>query len=148
MGNFSQFDAKNVYLQIEDMILDDHFGKEEKPTKKLLENGESDAFAKPPRSDAVPLNNPELFIGEYYSEDLETTYIISLEGNKLILKNKNIHRRITNEILVYIGDNQFLASFWKWKVVIKFVKDADVISGFQIVNVGENITPHEFVKIK
>lgn len=85
---------------------------------------------------------------KYYSEELETSYIISLEDNSLLLKNKNIHRRTTKESLIYIGNNQFQAIFCKWKVVIKFVKDADNILSFQIINVGEESSPHEFVKSK
>ena len=147
MGNFAQFDAKNVCLQIEDMFLDDIFGEEEERSPKYLESEENERLNKDVDFETKEMNLPEEYIGEYYSEELETTYLVEIESNKLILKNKNIHRRTTKEFLMFIGEDRFLARFWKWKVVIKFIREDKEISGFQIVDVGEQIQPHKFAKI-
>jgi hypothetical protein len=148
MGNFAQFDAKNVCLKIEDMILDDYFGEESEPSTQVLEEGNFEQSIETIDIKIQELENKEEFQGEYYSDELETSYLINLVDKKLILKNKNMHRRVTNEPLIYIGDDSFLARFWKWKVTIKFIRDNQgKIGCFQIINVGEEIQPHEFTKM-
>ena len=148
MGNFSQFDAKNVCSRIEDMVLDDYFGEEEKPSPKIFEDVEVESLPVDFKVERKDLDNPQNYIGEYYSEELETSYLIALEGEKLILKNKNIHRRTTRVVLIYIGEDQFVARFWKWKIIMKFIHVDGKNTGFQIVNAGEEIQPHEFLKIE
>ena len=71
------------------------------------------------------------FVGEFYSDELSTKYILTLENDTIIVK----HSRLTDSRMTPVNnDNYFRADKW-YLGQIKFVRDEDKsISGFKVSN--------------
>ncbi len=146
MANYEQFDPADIVTKAERMILEDYLGEE--PSKKKEEISEEDEPSIVCHDETWSEEEIQDYLGEYHSDELETTYIVNLEENKLVLKNRNIHRRSTKEPLKHLEGDRFCALFWKWEREIEFVRDEkNEILKFVIIDKEEEIQQHEFLKI-
>jgi CubicO group peptidase (beta-lactamase class C family) len=99
-------------------------GEAHKLQVQLLASGITSTY------DAVSEVNPSadekaVYQGTYYSEELQTSYSIVLEDDKLILR----HRRRADEILNTTFADNFKANFSD----VKFVRnDAEAVTGFKV----------------
>ncbi len=70
-----------------------------------------------------------IYEGNYYSEELMTTYMIRLEENKLVAK----HQRHDDVGLDPIQGDQFTANVW-FMGLVEFVREGEAISGMKVTN--------------
>ena len=109
---------------------------------------EEPASAAAPRQSAVRTtptyaNNLSDFAGEYYSEELSTTYSFEARGDKLIMK----HLKLSDIELTRAGDNKFTGSGPEtFPFEMEFLKRPSGVAGFTMSNFG--VKNLEFVRVK
>ena len=69
------------------------------------------------------------FTGDFYSKELMTTYMLRVEGNKLVAK----HQRHNDIELTPIQQDQFSGNIW-FMGQVEFVRDGDAIAGMKVSN--------------
>jgi CubicO group peptidase (beta-lactamase class C family) len=96
LGNLESFDPVEKTLQIADLY-----------------------FAPPPEKLAE-------YEGAYYSEELDTTYTLAVEDNRLVLH----HRRNNEATLAFDGPDQFTTTVWYFDKLV-FSREDDTVTGFK-----------------
>lgn len=86
-------------------------------------------------------NNLKDFEGEFYSEELTTTYFAKVKDGKLVLS----HSRLRDSVLTETGKDKFSGSI-SFSVEVEFLRDSkNSVTGFKISNFGaKNV---RFVKL-
>ena len=123
--------------QIADFYIKDHF-KEKKITNVVSPQNTS---TKPTTSFSINLKD---FEGEYYSDELATSYTFKVSGNKLIMT----HIRLSDLELNRVGENKFSGSGDQtFSFEMEFLRNEKaVVNGFTISNFG--VKNLKFVKVK
>jgi CubicO group peptidase (beta-lactamase class C family) len=136
LSNDEHNEKLNARWQIADFYIKDRL-KEEKPSATAPDQ----PTVKP--AIAYP-NNLKDFAGEYYSDELSTSYTFVVRGNALIMT----HLRLSDIALKRVDDNKFSGSgpetFAFEMVFLKNEKHA--VTGFTISNFG--VKNLKFVKVK
>jgi len=139
LSNDEHNERLNARWQMADFYIKDKF-KEEKPFST------STSALPPSTTKAVTkyADNLKDFAGEYYSEELGTSYTFAARGNTLIMT----HLRLDDIELKRAGDNQFSGSGPETFVFdLEFVRnDKRAVTGFTISNFG--VKNMKFVKAK
>lgn len=110
----NEFDVKAVSARITFIK-----GDSEKISKmKVIMNGEERFALRLPDFDPAKINLPE-YSGEFYSEELSTTYCFVVESGKLIAR----HFRTGDVVLTPIKSDQFSGNQWYFGQV-EFIRDS------------------------
>ncbi len=79
-----------------------------------------------------PKNNLKDFEGEYYNEELTTSYFVKAKDGKLIFS----HRKLSDIKLTEIGKDKFSGTI-SFQVEVEFVRDGNkLVTGFKVSNFG------------
>ena len=135
-GNFANFEATRITKAIADIYLEEDFTVKEKIVN-ARKNSKKTKY--PSRTKQV---NLEEYIGEFFSEELSTTYKFILRGDRLVAE----HSRLDNITLHHLNKDAFDANAWFFKD-INFTRNADnEISGFKVSS--GRVRNLKFVKIQ
>jgi CubicO group peptidase (beta-lactamase class C family) len=136
LSNDEHNEKLNARWQIADFYIKDKL-KEEKPSA----TAPGQSIIKP--GVAYP-NNPKDFAGEYYSDELSTSYTFVVRGDALIMT----HLRLNDIELKRVGDNQFSGSGPEtFSFEMAFLKNENhAVTGFTISNFG--VKDLKFMKVK
>lgn len=75
---------------------------------------------------APPVSTLAEYGGDYYSEELDTTYTLALDDDHLVLR----HRRNNEATLAFDGPDQFTTTAWYFDT-LTFTRDDGKITGFE-----------------
>ncbi len=95
-----------------------------------VETSESDKTAEPTKETKHELLAPEKLVefeGDYYTEELDTTYTIRVRGNQLVAQ----HRRHDDILLTY-ADDHFVGDVWFFPEVHFTRDDTGRVIGFRL----------------
>jgi len=135
-GNFANFEATRITKAIADIYLEEDFTVKDKIVN-ARKNSKKTKY--PSRTKQV---NLEEYIGEFFSEELSTTYKFILRGDRLVAE----HSRLDNITLHHLNKDAFDANAWFFKD-INFTRNADnEISGFKVSS--GRVRNLKFVKIQ
>lgn len=84
-----------------------------------------------PKSLKQTNNNLKDFEGEFYSEELSTTYFVKAKDGKLIMS----HSRL-NDVELTETDNDKFSGAISFQVEIEFVRKDNLVTGFKVSNFG------------
>lgn len=99
-----------------------------KVTQLILHRGGQDVPVKRIESTAPTLDQFSEYVGNYYSDELGTTYTIAIQNDQLAVQ----HRRNKDTALKPVAADQFSGNSW-WFSEIQFERDADRnVTGFRL----------------
>jgi CubicO group peptidase (beta-lactamase class C family) len=135
LGNTAEFDAISITKAVADIYLDDDYLFKNKSVSPRKNSKKS---KNPSRKDDV---NLEDFTGEYYSEELNTTYTFSIKYRQLVAE----HSRLVDITLNHLHKDSFNGDAWFFSD-IAFTRDANnVINGCKVSS--GRVRNLKFVKI-
>ncbi len=129
------------FVKIADAQITFHPEKEGKVQRFTLHMGGQDEEGK--RVESTELTSAQLaeYPGEYYSEELGTTYVLVAEGKKLVAQ----HRRHGDNELIPSDPDQFSGGQW-WLSKLRFTRGEDKkITGFHLT--GSRVRNLRFDKV-
>lgn len=86
-------------------------------------------------------NNLKDFEGEYYSDELSTTYFAKVKNGKLVFS----HSRLSDSVLTETEKDKFYG-FISFRVEVEFIRNNNLVTGFKVSNFGaKNVS---FIKLK
>lgn len=134
-GNFAGFDANGITEAIADIYLEDEFTVKE---KSINPRKNTKKAKNPSRKKEV---NLEDYTGEYYSNELSTTYTFKLKRNQLVA----VHSRLSDITLTHLNKDSFDGDTWFFND-IEFTRDTNnVIIGCKVSS--GRVRNLKFVKI-
>ncbi len=130
LSNLKSVRPGRLSLQIADLFLSDAMSG--KPIEKNNKNDGNNLtqsignfFGSIFNSKKLKPSKMTQFVGDYFSEELQTTYSLVIEDKKLVAK----HLRNTSIPLIYKGKDVFSGDSWYF-TDLEFERDGDIVTGF------------------
>ena len=130
LSNLKSVHPGRLSLQIADLFLGDTMSG--KPIEKNNKNDSNnitqsigDFFGSIFNSKNLKPSKMKQFVGDYFSEELQTTYSLVIEDKKLVAK----HLRNTSIPLAYKGKDVFSGNSWYF-TDLEFERDGGIVTGF------------------
>lgn len=131
LSNDQHFDALKKVESIADIFLKNDL----KPKKEVVNSPVAKKEA--PKFE----NNLKDFEGEYYSDELSTTYFAKVKNGKLVFS----HNRLPDSVLTETEKDKFYG-FISFRVEVEFIRNNNLVIGFKVSNWGaKNV---KFMKLK
>ncbi|NOR13737.1 MAG: serine hydrolase [Candidatus Aminicenantes bacterium] len=129
LANLSTFDSSGMARRIADIYLADLI--KDRGGDKTKPGPEKPKFIK--LSEVEPkLEELKVYVGKYYSEEVDTAYFLRFKNGKLFMRHENPHRSYPKAALKPMFKDRFQVERWK----LNFIRDEDEeIVGFK-VNAG------------
>lgn len=120
--NLDTFNPLRLAEQVADIYLADVLAPVETSESDKMEESAEDT-----KSEPLPPEQLVEFEGDYYTEELDTTYTIRVRGNGLVAQ----HRRHDDILLTY-ADDHFVGDVWFFPEVRFTRDDAGRVTGFRL----------------
>ena len=137
LSNDEHNESLNARWQMADFYLQDHLKEEEQKTNVTA------PVKAPAKPNAAYRSNVKEFEGEYYNDDLSTSYTLKVQGTVLIMT----HLRVSDIELTRVGEDKFTGSGpLTFPFEMEFLRNETAVTGFSISNFG--VKNLRFIKLK
>ncbi len=116
LGNSTSFNAGSTAMRVAEVFLGDELG----PAGTGYDRVNGGRRASHPESRALPAARLAEYAGDYFSPELGTTYSISGQDGRLVVK----HRKMDDQLLTHVEGNRFVTPGVRGELTYEFIRDA------------------------